>query len=46
MTLPDSAITTLNEALDNNKPPEVPGAAVAVLSEEGDWFGASAAWRK
>ena len=41
MSLPDLVITALDEALDNNLPPEVPGAAVAILAPEGDWFGAT-----
>ena len=41
MQLPDRVISALDEALDNNLPPEVPGAAVAILAPEGDWFGAS-----
>ncbi|MEO0884636.1 MAG: serine hydrolase [Cyanobacteria bacterium J06648_10] len=39
--LPDRVILSLEEALDNNLPPEVPGAAVAILTPEGEWFGAS-----
>ncbi len=41
MQLPDRVITALDEALDNNLPPEVPGAAVAIIAPEGEWFGAS-----
>ncbi|MDB9527178.1 serine hydrolase [Oscillatoria sp. CS-180] len=41
MALPDRVTTALDEALDNNLPPEVPGAAVAILAPEGDWFGAT-----
>ena len=41
MTLPDRVIMALENALDDNLPPEVPGAAVAILTPEGDWFGAS-----
>lgn len=40
-TLPDRVITALNDALDSNLPAEVPGAAVAILTPEGEWFGAS-----
>ncbi|MEM1279581.1 MAG: serine hydrolase, partial [Cyanobacteria bacterium P01_H01_bin.152] len=40
-TLPDRVINALDEALANNLPPEVPGAAVAILTKEGQWFGAS-----
>ncbi|MEL6353806.1 MAG: serine hydrolase [Cyanobacteria bacterium J06627_28] len=39
--LPDRVVLSLEEALDNNLPPEVPGAAVAILTPEGEWFGAS-----
>ncbi|NEQ47715.1 MAG: beta-lactamase family protein [Leptolyngbya sp. SIOISBB] len=41
MSLPDRVITALDNALDSNLPPEVPGAAVAILTPEGEWFGAS-----
>lgn len=41
MSLPDRVILSLDEALDSNLPAEVPGAAVAILTEEGEWFGAS-----
>ena len=41
MQLPDRVINALDEALDSNLTPEVPGAAVAILAPEGDWFGAS-----
>ncbi|WP_299489544.1 serine hydrolase domain-containing protein, partial [Acaryochloris sp. IP29b_bin.137] len=41
MPLPDRVITALEDALDNNLPPEVPGAAIAILTPEGEWFGAS-----
>ncbi|MEL6383139.1 MAG: serine hydrolase domain-containing protein [Cyanobacteria bacterium J06626_18] len=41
MSLPDRVITALDEALDTNLPPEVPGAAAAVLTNEGEWFGAT-----
>ena len=41
MQLPDRVISALDDALDNNLTPEVPGAAVAILAPEGDWFGAS-----
>ncbi|MEM6518060.1 MAG: serine hydrolase, partial [Cyanobacteria bacterium P01_C01_bin.70] len=41
MQLPDRVIAALENALDDNLPPEVPGAAVAILTPEGDWFGAS-----
>ncbi|MEM1367372.1 MAG: serine hydrolase [Cyanobacteria bacterium P01_H01_bin.15] len=41
MQLPDRVITALDEALDANLPVEVPGAVVALLTPEGDWFGAS-----
>ncbi|MEM6352733.1 MAG: serine hydrolase [Cyanobacteria bacterium P01_D01_bin.14] len=40
-TLPDRVINALNEALANNLPPEVPGAAAAILTNEGEWFGAA-----
>lgn len=39
--LPDDLITDLDAALDATRAPEVPGAAVAILSPDGDWFGAS-----
>ncbi|MEM1310912.1 MAG: serine hydrolase, partial [Cyanobacteria bacterium P01_H01_bin.153] len=41
MQLPDRVIAALENALDDNLPPEVPGAAVAILTPEGDWFGSS-----
>ncbi|MEL6763481.1 MAG: serine hydrolase, partial [Cyanobacteria bacterium J06607_6] len=41
MSLPDRVITALDNALDSNLPPAVPGAAVAILTPEGEWFGAS-----
>jgi len=41
MTLPNRVTTALDNALDNNRPAEVPGAAVAILTPEGEWFGAS-----
>ncbi|MEL7039727.1 MAG: serine hydrolase domain-containing protein [Cyanobacteria bacterium J06592_8] len=41
MQLPDRVITALDEALDNNLPPEVPGAAVTIIAPEGEWFGAT-----
>ncbi|MGD1862422.1 MAG: serine hydrolase [Leptolyngbyaceae cyanobacterium] len=41
MQLPDRVIAALENALDENLPSEVPGAAVAILTPEGDWFGAS-----
>jgi len=41
MQLPNRVISALDDALDSNLPPEVPGAAVAILTEEGEWFGAS-----
>ncbi|MEM6252529.1 MAG: serine hydrolase [Cyanobacteria bacterium P01_D01_bin.156] len=39
--LPDRVIAALDEALDNNLPPDAPGASVAILTPEGEWFGAS-----
>ena len=39
--LPDTLIADLETALDVTRAPEVPGAAVAILSPDGDWFGAS-----
>ncbi|MEL6777422.1 MAG: serine hydrolase [Cyanobacteria bacterium J06597_16] len=39
--LPDRVVNALESALDNNLPSEVPGAAVAILTPEGEWFGAS-----
>jgi len=39
--LPQTLITDLEAALDATRAPEVPGAAVAILSPNGDWFGAS-----
>ena len=41
MTLPVRVTAALDSALDNNLPSEVPGAAVAILTPEGEWFGAS-----
>ena len=42
MTFPDRVTTALDNALDSNLPVnEVPGAAVAILTPEGEWFGAS-----
>lgn len=41
MTLPDRVIDALDTALAENLPPEVPGAAVAILTPEGEWFGAA-----
>ena len=41
MSLPDRVITALDDALENNRPTEVPGAAVAIITPEGEWFGAS-----
>lgn len=41
MQLSDDLIADLNAALDATRAPEVPGAAVAILSPDGDWFGAS-----
>ena len=39
--LPDRVITALDDALNNNLPSDVPGAAVAIITPEGEWFGAS-----
>ena len=41
MPLPDRVITALDNALDDNLPAEVPGAAIAILTPEGEWFGSS-----
>ncbi|MEB3356616.1 MAG: serine hydrolase [Synechococcales bacterium] len=41
LMLPDTLIADLEAALDATRAPEVPGAAVAILSPDGDWFGAS-----
>ncbi len=41
MLLPNRVTSALDDALDNNLPPEVPGAAIAILTSEGEWFGAS-----
>ncbi|MGB3298042.1 MAG: serine hydrolase [Phormidesmis sp.] len=41
MQLTNELIQTLNEALEGTRTPEVPGAAAAILSPDGDWFGAS-----
>lgn len=41
MQLPDRVISALQTALDTNRPAEVPGAVAAILTPEGEWFGAS-----
>ncbi|NJN29413.1 MAG: serine hydrolase [Synechococcales cyanobacterium RM1_1_8] len=41
MQLPDRVISALQTALDANRPAEVPGAVAAILTPEGEWFGAS-----
>lgn len=41
MTFPNRVTMALNEALASNLPSEVPGAAAAILTQEGEWFGAS-----
>ncbi len=40
-TLNPELIATLDAALDANRPPDVPGAAAAIIGPGGDWFGAS-----